>query len=232
MRTLPVIYSQRDPRWSGQRLGTVDGTTIGSDGCYVTSFAMLGKYFGHDINPAQLDDIFTNRGWYVKGNLMTDDNLQKAFPDCVYQQTFHYESVPADLSKLKDLMTDPTVMVVLEVDFNPEKGGLQTHFVVCVDCDGTNVQIADPWTGTVHDIKTPYGAPKTTIQKFVVYKGKAPATTQPDTEDSLRKQRDDNWNLYQGELQKNKDLSTTNSSLQSQVDSLNSKINKAKTDLG
>ena len=61
MRTYPQIYSQRDPQWASQKLGTVIGATIGQYGCFITSFAMIARYYGHQITPNALNDIFTQK---------------------------------------------------------------------------------------------------------------------------------------------------------------------------
>jgi len=62
------------------------------------------------------------------------------------------QNSPADLSLLKTLLADPTLSVILEVDFNHNPGdGIQTHFVVAVDCDGkrwlllTHGKYPAPW---------------------------------------------------------------------------------------
>lgn len=173
MRTLPQVYSQRNPQWASQRLGTVNGTTIGQYGCYISSFSMVAGYFGHTITPAAFDDACTNK-FYVEGNEATDDMLQKVFPDCKYVTSYNFYEVPADLALLKKLLDDPTLMVIVEVDFdhNPSDG-IQTHFMVAVDSDGGNgIKMADPWYGSIDDFSKNYGSnPTQTILKYVVYKG-------------------------------------------------------------
>lgn len=47
------LFSQMDPRWQSWSLG-VCGTTIGAQGCALTSTAMVFKYFGVDTDPARL----------------------------------------------------------------------------------------------------------------------------------------------------------------------------------
>lgn len=49
-------YSQRDSRWSSNKLGSC-GSTIGSQGCAVTSTAMLLKFRGANVDPAQLNSF-------------------------------------------------------------------------------------------------------------------------------------------------------------------------------
>ncbi len=188
MRNLPKIFSQRDPQWAAQRLGTVNGSTLGQYGCYVTSFAMVAAYYGKDINPSKLDDFFTNGHVYynAQGNhndpakFAADNMLQVIYGDIVFQKAYDFTNAPADLNLLKTLLADPTLSVILEVDFNHNPGdGIQTHFVVAVECDGKKVVIADPWQvpGSVDDFTKNYGNnPAQTILKFVVYKGNVPAT--------------------------------------------------------
>jgi hypothetical protein len=134
---------------------------------------MIASYFGHPQDPASLNALCTKNKIYVSLDLMPDDGLATAFSDIKYVQTFNYVSVAADLNNLKNIMADPTQIVVLEVDFNHNPAdGIQTHFVVCTDCDGSNVTIADPWFGTVDNFTKNYGTnPAQTIVKFVVYKG-------------------------------------------------------------
>jgi hypothetical protein len=173
MRQLPQVYAQRDPRWAGVELGTCPGATIGQFGCYLSSFAMLACYYGHQITPPGLDALFREGAEFVDQDLCSDNDLQAAFGDCVYVETRDYSTQPADLQYLRDALADPSRSVILELDFdhNPSDG-IQTHFVVAVDCDGTDVSIADPWYGGVAPFAAHYGpAPATTIQKLVVYSG-------------------------------------------------------------
>lgn len=180
MKTLPQVYSQRDPRWSAQRLGTVNGTTIGSDGCYVTSFAMIAGFFRHSILPNELDNIYTDKKLYAQGNLCTDDMLPKVFADIKYETSYKFPTTPADLGQLKQLMDDPNKIVILCLDFDHDPNdGIQTHFLVCVGADGgKGIKVADPWYGSVDDFALHYGNdPAVTIQKFVVYSGVPVAAT-------------------------------------------------------
>ena len=216
MKSLPKIFSQRDSQWASQRLGTVNGTTIGQYGCFVTSFAMVAQFYGKDVNPAQLDDLFTNNGLYANGNLCTDDGLHKAYGDIEYVSSIAYPNDPADLNKLKDLLSDPSQIVILELDFDHDPNdGIQTHFVVAVECDGSNVTIADPWYGTQNNFSDHYGNnPSQTIQKFVVYKGAPPSPMATITQkelDDIRLARDKNYNDYQDAL---KSINTLNSKIE------------------
>ena len=127
MRTLPQVFSQRDPQWTADLMGT-STVTLGDDGCYVTSFAMLSCYYGKQTTPEVLNKYLTDNKLYVEGDCIGSDNtLQSVYPDILYQQSLNYpDPTPADLNELKALMTDPTVSVILEIELAPG----DTHFVV------------------------------------------------------------------------------------------------------
>ena len=55
MAFTPQFLSQRDPRWKGQTLGFDPTITIGTDGCALTSLAMLVNGFGFSETPATLN---------------------------------------------------------------------------------------------------------------------------------------------------------------------------------
>jgi len=184
VKQFPVLYAQRDPRWAGQRLGTADGITLGQYGCYVTSMAMLACYYGHPITPAALDDLYTARGIYVDGDMMPDDALHRAYPDLTLVAVHDYSNAPADLGLLRTIAADPSLTAIIGLDFdhNPSDG-VQTHFSPLASSDGVHVALADTWYGgVIADMTVNYGSdPATTIQKVVVYKGPAPASTSAPT---------------------------------------------------
>lgn len=62
-----AFFSQRDPRWSGNQLGSCPGTTIGSAGCAITTIAMAGARSVSNFNPASLNTYLTNNGGYLNG---------------------------------------------------------------------------------------------------------------------------------------------------------------------
>lgn len=172
-----MLFSQRDPRWAAQRLGTVDGATIGTVGCYVTSQAESASNYGHNINPGQLDDIFTanesdpyNKGGYVGGDMCWDGMLAKVFSNFHYDGTYHCESVPCDLSKLAPYEAyGKEAIIELDFDHNPSDG-VQTHFVRMYSFNNGDPIVDDPWYGDRQPLSKRYGTdPAHTIQKVVFY---------------------------------------------------------------
>lgn len=173
MRQYPNIYSQRDPQWANNELGTAQGSTIGAYGCLLTCDAMKAGYYGHTINPADLNNIYTKNNLYISQDLIADADITKVYPDIALISEHDYVSIPADLNALKAWSSDETVTVTIEIDFdhNPNDG-IQTHFVELHSFDGVNLQIYDPWFGTDDNFATHYGTdPAKTIQRVAVYKG-------------------------------------------------------------
>jgi hypothetical protein len=169
MRQYPVIYNQRDSLWASHPVGDgVDGATIALYGCFITAWASKAGYYGHPITPPSLNDRFVQQHLFFEGDLVSSDaDLQTVFPDIRYLQTDHYEKIPADLGQLKRLSDDPTITVTLEIDL----GAGNTHFVELHWCDGTTVQIYNPYYGSDEDFRLHYGDPAGNILKYVVYQG-------------------------------------------------------------
>jgi hypothetical protein len=173
MRQYPNIYSQRDPQWAGNELGTAQGSTIGAYGCLLSCDAMKACYYGHQIAPNALNDIYTQKNLYQSQDLIANGDLPAVFSDIQLTDSKDYSSVPADLNYLKTLATDPTITVTIELDFDHDPNdGIQTHFVELHEFDGTTLTIYDPWYGTDDNFTLHYGTNiGQTIQSIAVYKG-------------------------------------------------------------
>ena len=92
--------SQRDPAWSGVRLGTVNGVTIGSAGCFITSAAMIATHFlGRRVTPLEIDSLMTARNLYVNGDLYPAIGLHLLFP-AIELEWVHDWPGPANLADL------------------------------------------------------------------------------------------------------------------------------------
>lgn len=62
-----AFFSQRDPRWANNQLGTCYGTTISQAGCAISSIAMAGARSVYNFNPATLNTYLTKNGGYSGG---------------------------------------------------------------------------------------------------------------------------------------------------------------------
>ena len=62
-----TFYSQVDPRWSQNRLGTCTGSTIGAKGCAITAITMAATHVLPNATPATMNTYLTNNSGYANG---------------------------------------------------------------------------------------------------------------------------------------------------------------------
>lgn len=169
-------YSQRDALWAAIRLGP-GPDSIGADGCYLTTDAMVATWMGRVLNPEQLNGIYLQKGTYGAGcgECLPDNALARAFPDLVQQgPVYDYSQQPADLSKLDN--SDPQTFKCVELGWLAN-GEWLTHFAPVYDgTKGASSTMLDPWPvpAYVRPIAD-YGAPATLIQKIVTWHWLKPA---------------------------------------------------------
>ncbi len=225
VRGLPIIFSQRDFL---QPLGFSPSVTISQSGCLLTSFAMIARYYGKATDPVDLNRAFKAANLYLELDDLADDDLTKIFPDVVFQESLLYPNeppTPADLTKLKELLDDPTLSVILEIDM----GGGNTHFAPCVGVNGV-VTIANPWDKTVEDFSANYGDPVKNILKYIVYKG-TPASVDQQLLDQLRQQRDANWNLHLEDIAQTQMVKNQLSGTQTQLNETKQKYDESEKEV-
>ncbi|HSX00035.1 MAG TPA: hypothetical protein VLH38_03295 [Patescibacteria group bacterium] len=186
-------YSQNDPQWAADLLGTsdywrmgvVNGDTSRAAGCYVTAAADVCKALGHDISPGDLNRLATAHGLINSdGDVTRWDWLTILFPDIVYVEMKDWGNAPADLDYF-DIANEPNTEIILMIDDSPSSG-LQTHFMRTVGLSGSDVIVDDPW-GAVRQGVSAYGrrwspsvSAKSIIYKAVKYlKGTSQAASQP-----------------------------------------------------
>lgn len=178
MIDLPV-FSQNDPRWKEIKLGT-SNLSIGYQGCLLTSMAMLCRYFGKDTDPQRLNRALIDNNGYANGNLYKwYDGVPKIYNDikCVKIVDTSAAAVTAAQFAEIDSELEAKRPVVIEVDFVPG-GRPDMHFVVIVDGKNGEYTIADPWNGTVTNLRK-YGEPEVTISRYVFHTGPIPQPTPP-----------------------------------------------------
>ena len=76
-------YQDQDP-WQNETLGTCTGLTIGSDGCAISSVAMLLQRFNIDMTPRDVDTWLKNftASDGTKGYASAFDDSKKYIGDC------------------------------------------------------------------------------------------------------------------------------------------------------
>lgn len=117
-------FSQRDPKWSGIKLGFSNTSTIGGYGCKLTSFGCISG-----IRPDKLNEQFKKDGCFFNGDLLSD-------VACAKSLGWNFVKKTTDAPKKG--------VCIAEVDMSPAPGK-QQHFVVYRPSEGV---IIDPWTGT------------------------------------------------------------------------------------
>jgi peptidoglycan hydrolase CwlO-like protein len=126
-------YSQRDTAWGNDKL---DGTqyTLASDGCLVTSMAMVLTHYGYrDVTPVTINSNPANFAAYYPAYLLTTINVDGA--------TATRKSAAIDAT----LATGNPVIIGLNA-----YGG--THFVVLVSGSKGNYIMRDPYIENGDDI--------------------------------------------------------------------------------
>ena len=131
-----LTYSQRDPAWSQQKLGT-GKLTIGNVGCLLTCAAGVLTSYCHPINPEQLNQYLINNHGFVDDNLFVFQSLEPLgakLGDLIF-----CPYVDAPLAKIRNALSLGCEIIV-EVDSTPG-GTIQQHWVRLLD----EFTISDPW---------------------------------------------------------------------------------------
>lgn len=140
------IFSQRDPKWSGNKHGT-SSSTIGKTGCTISVIASMLVHAGYDTDPGRLNKLLTDNKGYSNGNLVVWSAIERLFPKVkwVYR---HYE-YNNDLAR--EWIKDKGIMPIIQVGAAPIGGAPGgKHWVGFV---GDHKSL-DPWTGAIVDTST------------------------------------------------------------------------------
>jgi hypothetical protein len=135
---LPVHrFAQGDPRWSDDALGQT-GSTIGGEGCAVSSSAMVLAFYGQDIDPGRLNAFLTTNGGYTPQGWLYWEKAANFVPG---RARHAYEDLPSYFLIDSNLLRGNPVIVRVHLP-----NGI-THFVVIVGKIGFDYLIQDPASG-------------------------------------------------------------------------------------
>ena len=145
MSFTPNYLSQRDPRWTNEKLGFDTSVTIGTDGCTLTCLAMLVNGYGFSETPSTLNRKLKDMGSGVGflGSLIVWPGLTQAFPKIVFHGIIICRDQPAPISDINASL-DAGQPLVIEIDESPATG-LQNHWVVINARQGNDYLMLDPW---------------------------------------------------------------------------------------
>jgi len=135
---LPVHrFAQGDARWSDDALGQTE-STMGEEGCAVSSSAMVLAFYGQDIDPGRLNAFLTTNGGYTPQGWLYWEKAADFIPGMVRHA---YEDLPSYFLIDSNLLRGNPVIVRVHLP-----NGV-THFVVIVGKVGFEYLIQDPASG-------------------------------------------------------------------------------------
>ena len=135
---LPVHrFAQGDSRWSDDALGQTE-STMGEEGCAVSSSAMVLAFYGQDIDPGRLNAFLTTNGGYTPQGWLYWEKAADFIPGMVRHA---YEDLPSYFLIDSNLLRGNPVIVRVHLP-----NGI-THFVVIVGKTGFDYLIQDPASG-------------------------------------------------------------------------------------
>lgn len=129
-------YNQRDGQWGNNALNGT-GYTLASDGCLVTSMAMIYTHYGHrDITPQSINSVSSNFGGIPPALLRFS----------ISANGISSQRISADIDST--LASGNPVVIGISYD----GGSLADHFLVLVSGSNGNYQMNDPFTPNGHNI--------------------------------------------------------------------------------
>jgi len=206
-------FSQQDAVWKSVKLGTSTTATIGSDGCAITSLAMLCTYFGKDTDPQKLNTDLTRVKGFQNGALVVWGAISDIYPDIKvdWDNFIDCSTTDAPLDKIDALLVAKKPVIV-KVDYDYHTAKVDQHWILVVGKTEDGAYICnDPIDGVEIFFNARYGDPKRYIFKIVTYDGPTPAYATP--EDRIA------------------DLETTLNSRNTQIAELSLENNTLRTDL-
>ena len=182
------IYSQRDPKWKDETLGTKG--TIENYGCTCSCIGMLA-----DLTPSEVNQRLKSVNGFANGNLVIWSKIKEAIP----WLEFVWRGYEYNNYKVSKAIEENGGCLV---EVSGARIGGSKHWLLFIG----NRRAYDPWTG--EEISTSLYTPITGYAEIKVI-------GQPDTPvmqitqeelDKMRLERDKNWDLYQDEIKKSEGL--------------------------
>lgn len=157
------LWSQRDPRWSSDRMGS-SYITLGQEGCLVTCVASVMEYLDIDTNPKHYNRLLTENNGYQYPNKMywlMPEVLWTGKVKRLEYKTFYgtgWESAA-------QAIIDDGRPALAQVDFVPG-GVMNQHWVVLIGKINGVWWCYDPWYGSTAALNARYNG----VYRIVGYK--------------------------------------------------------------
>lgn len=151
-KSLTVVhYYQSNQTWSSDIMQNA-GVTIGSQGCTLTSFAMIERYLGGNDDPGQVNTKM--------GNSACDKKNGFSYTVAASKYDFTISNYLRDDSEIEISSARDFIIGGIDSDY-PVLVGLKTssgntHFVTAYGYNGTTIYIHDPAYYTDHTLLSDY----------------------------------------------------------------------------
>jgi hypothetical protein len=142
-----VRYSQRDPKWRDDKLGT-SNLSMGHSGCAIASIAMLLRGHGYSETPGSLNNKLRQLGGFM-GAAVVWGSVTGLYPRALFKNTVICRDSDAPIDQITASI-QAGQPVLLEVDYSPQ-AGLQTHWVVAYKRQGQDFLVLDPFPYPTED---------------------------------------------------------------------------------
>jgi ABC-type bacteriocin/lantibiotic exporter with double-glycine peptidase domain len=136
-------FLQRDPKWSGEKLGASQ-ETLGEVGCTVCNLAMAANALGEQTNPRDLNAMLTQRGGFTKDGWLVWGHVAKVFGGRVEAVVSDRPSHAAMDGALK--RGEYPIVKILLWEMVP-------HWVVVIGKEGTEYLVRDPLEDTAEPLR-------------------------------------------------------------------------------
>ncbi len=138
------LWSQRDLRWSNDRLGTSQWN-LGQRGCLVTAVAIgLTAALDTEITPGHLNALLTANDGYKDGSQLIYSAISRLYPAVVFidRKIFRYNPAPAaDIAK----WAISGQIVVIKIDMDLTDPDVDEHWLIVTGGTKDILNIQDPW---------------------------------------------------------------------------------------
>lgn len=135
-------FLQGDPHWKDDLLGPTP-STLGGEGCALTSAAMVLSFYGADVDPGRLNRFVTDTKGYTDAGWLYWE-AAAAYPPSLVEKA--YEDAPSYFLIDWNLLHGNPVIVRLRYP-----NGI-THFVVIVGKKGWDYLVRDPGSGGLRGV--------------------------------------------------------------------------------
>lgn len=144
---VPVpFYSQRDPHWSGDKLGNSSTCTIGSHGCHLSCIAMhYAKWGYYNMNPGELNRWARNHGCFPPKSADIIARCAVDYPSNRDVRRITSDQIYGELQKGHPVVIKAWI-------------GTIPHYMIIFAFDGARYWVKDPWRDWTAQDRPLYGS--------------------------------------------------------------------------